>query len=403
MKKRILLYLSLCSMSSMHTHVLKNNMLKNIDHAGFFDRALIDIIAIRQKIKNFLHGKHLWHGAKITFSTSNNTPLETIVRRVETLCGATVIVLPPTYTHLFKFVTPEHKDSVQKYIKSLQKMSLMQRQEHHNSDGCFTGSYAFNPLTQEKMPIFVSDYAIELFDTRNNFAHVGIPAHNTQDFEFAQKHRLDIKIVVKQSSGHDQPHFTKDGKHLTQAYTKEDDDIVIINSGVFDGNHKNAAEKVIATLQERNIGSAYSCPIMYEFCGKKYSLENLKIIEETMHKENLHLSTSQQEIFGVLMNYAQADLLEIVEPFLANIHAVKDLMLELIEESCQIRQISKSYMMTWSQLKSNDSEKVIFKRDITTFQELAKFCSDLVNFLGDFASSCPHALEALKRLKTPHE
>ena len=406
MKKRIIFCISLCFAAQTQPHVLKNSMLKSIDHAGFFDRAIIDIISVRQKIKNFLHGKHLWHGIKMTFAVNNNQSIETVVRRAETICGATFVVLHPTYPNVLKFVTPEHKNSIQKYIKSRESLTTLKRQEDVHFDGYFTGSYAVNPFTKKEMPIYVADYAIELFDVRNNFAHIGIPAHNTKDFEFAQKHRLEVKLVVSgqpQLPAQDQPHMTKDGKHLAQAYTKEDDEIVIVNSDVFDGNHKLAAEKVVAALQELKIGSSFTSPIMYDFFGKKYSLENLKVIEEALLKENLHISAQQKEVLDILMNYAQADLLEIVEPFLVNIYAAKDLMIELIEESCQLRQTGRSYMMTWSQLKGNESEKVIFKRDITTFQELAKFCSDLVNFLGDFASSCPHALEHLKRLKNLHE
>lgn len=406
MKNKILLCISLCLTAPSQPHVLKNTMLKNIDHAGFFDRAIIDIISIRQKIKNFLHGKHLWHGIKLTLSTTNNVPLETIMRRAETICGATFIILSPTYSNVLKFVTAEHKEAAQKYILAIQKLSLLKRQELIKFDGQFTGNYAINPFTNEKMPIYIADYAVELFDTRNNFPHIGVPAHNSKDFEFAQKNHLDIKIVVtgqSQVPACDQPHFNKDGKQLSEAYTKEDDEIVIINSGDFNGNHKESAGKVATAIQELKIGSALTSPIMYDFFGKKYSLENLKIIEETMLKESVHLSAQQKESFGILMNYAQADLLEIVEPFLVSIYAAKDLMIELIEESCKLRSTGRSYMMTWSQLKGNDSEKVIFKRDITTFQELAKFCSDLVNFLGDFASSCPHALESLKKLKSSHE
>lgn len=406
MKKTILLAISLCLTSpiqSSQSYKLTNSMLKTIDSAGFFDRAIIDIITIRQKIKNFLHGKHLWNGAKFTLATNNNLSIETILRRPEIIYGATFVVISPTDKNLFKFVTNNHKDAITKYVNSIQNMSLHQRQEHLKFDGHFTGSYAIHPFSKEQLPIYVSDYANELFDTRNNYVHLAIPAHNSRDFEFAQKHHLDIQLVVNALPGvpaHEHPQFSRDGKHLTHAYTKDDiDEIVIINSDDLNGTPKAAFEKAVSFLQESKIGSAYSTPIMYEFCGKKYSLENLKTIEETLYKEHLSLSPQQKEVFGILMNYTQADLLEIVEPCLQSINAAKDLMIELIEQSCQLRQTKNSYMLKWSQLKSSESERVIFKRDIVTFQELAKFCSDLVNFLGDFASSCPHALEHLKRLK----
>lgn len=406
MKKIIALTISLCLTSpiqSSQSYKLTHSMLKTIDSAGFFDRAIIDIITIRQKIKNFLHGKHLWSGVKCTLATTSSVSLETVLRRTETIYGATFIVISPTDKNLFKFVTNNQKEAITKYVNSIQKLSLHQRQEHVSFEGYFTGSYAIHPLSKKKLPIYVSDYTSELFDTRNNYAHLAIPAHNTKDFEFAQKHHLDIQLVVNAIPGvpaHEHPQFSRDGKHLTHAYTKDDlDEIVIINSDDLNGTPKVAIEKTISFLQESKTGSTYSTPIMYEFCGKKYSLEHLKTIEEALYKEHLSLSSQQQEVFGVLMNYTQSDLLDIVEPCLQSINAAKDLMIELIEQSCQLRQTKNSYMLKWSQLKSSESERVIFKRDIVTFQELAKFCSDLVNFLGDFASSCPHALEHLKRLK----
>lgn len=406
MKKNILNVIFVCSWLSnsieTSSHKLNNSILKNIDQAGFFDRAIFDIINIRQKIKNFLHGKHLWNGICLSLQTSCNQPLEILLKRADAIYGATFIVVPPTHPSLFKFVTSNHLAIVQHYVQAVQAETTLHRQEHGTHEGHFTGSYAIHPFTKVKLPIYVADYAIESFEIRQHYGRMAIPAHNSKDFEFAQKHHLEIKLVIighHNTPAHDQPQFTKDGKHLAQAYTKDDDETIVVHSESLNGNPKAAIEKVVTFITNNNIGKAYCQPVLYEFHEKKYSLESLKTIEEALLKEHLHLSPHQKETFAILMNYAQSDLLDIVEPFLNAIQTAKDLMIELIEESCTLRHTKNCYMLKWSQLKSSDSERTIFKRDIITFHELARFCSDLVNFLGDFASSCPHALENLKRLK----
>ena len=75
-------------------------------------------------------------------------------------------------------------------------------------------------------------------------------------------------------------------------------------------------------------------------------------------------------------------------------------MIEIIAESCELRQKKDAYILQWSKLDpTNISEKDIFKRDINNCSKLSVFCSELIDFLEDFASSCPHALDNLKNLK----
>ena len=74
-------------------------------------------------------------------------------------------------------------------------------------------------------------------------------------------------------------------------------------------------------------------------------------------------------------------------------------MIEIIEESCKLRGKSDAYILKWSRMETVESEKAIFKRDIVNCTSLSTFCSELIDFLEDFASSCPHALENLKNLK----
>lgn len=400
MKKQLLLCLALCISAPTYTHKLHNAMLKTIDQAGFFNRAIIDIIKVRQKIKELLHGKLTWHGAELTLKTDSPSTLTTVVKRPETLYGATFVVVSPEYHNINEFITEEHQEAVSQYLTNISQYSLLQRQEHTQYDGVFTGSYAQHPMTDAKLPVYIADYSSDLFDTRHTHIHIGIPAHISKDFAFAQKHHLPIKqVVTAQShvSKNNQP-IIRDGK-LVEAYTNDDDEILIINSNTLNGTPKAAFTKALQHLETHNSGKEYKAQIIYNFNNHNYSLEQLKTVEDTLLKEHLDLSSTQKESFGVLMNYVQADLLDIVEPFLKNIHAAKDVMIELIQESCQLRNNNNCYMLKWSKLKSNESERVIFKRDITTFHSLGQFCSDLVDFLGDFASSCPVALENLKKLK----
>ena len=143
----------------------------------------------------------------------------------------------------------------------------------------------------------------------------------------------------------------------------------------------------------------YQEHVLYSLHGKSYSIKELQDIEATLCKENKELSHGQKEAFAIAMIQAQSDFLGIVEHFLVHAKDAKELVIELIEESCQLRKNNDCYVLNWSNSKSSESERVMFKRDIITFHALKRFCSDLCDFLGDFASSCPHALENLKNIK----
>ncbi|MBI2353082.1 hypothetical protein HYV11_02445 [Candidatus Dependentiae bacterium] len=414
MKKNILKYIFLCSLTIIVTkassYKLNNVILKNLDQAGFFDRAIYDIINVRQKVKNLLHGKHLWHGISMALQTTANHSLDLIFKRADLLYGATFVVLSPTYPSLFKFVSSECRTEIEHYVQSVVSESMIHRLENHKMEGHFTGHYAFHPMTNKKLPIYVADYALSSFEVRMHNPHLAVPAHHQKDFEFAQKQHLEICLVATgqpNAPAYHQPVFIKDTKQLAHAFIRDADEIIITNSDFLNGSSKDAFENAVHFLIEKQKGKLYTPAMLYEFHGKNYSLDNLKTIETTLLREELHLSAqqlaSQNEIFRILMHYAQADFLEIVGPFLNSIQTVKPLMVELIEESCNFRQTKNCYLLKWCQLKSLETEQIVFRRDILTFHEFIKFNVDLVNFLGDLASSCPHALDNLKKLKKVHE
>ncbi|MBO7657476.1 leucine--tRNA ligase [Candidatus Saccharibacteria bacterium] len=110
--------------------------------------------------------------------------------RPDTIKGATFIVLAPEYQGLDFIVTDDCKDAVAKYKADALKKSEVERQENKEKTGVFTGSYAINPATKEKIPIWVADYVLAGYGTG---AIMAVPAMDERDREFAEK--FDLPIV----------------------------------------------------------------------------------------------------------------------------------------------------------------------------------------------------------------
>jgi len=402
------------------TIILNSSLLRAADNAGIFHGPMIDILQSRIDFVNLVQGEKQWNGVimKVNIADTDNT-LTIYCRRPEIICGATFVVITPDHELANKIITPTHKNTVQEYMNSkafiTNKMqshqtNLYQRQMNSDTHGVFTGSYAINPFTQEKLPIYISDYAIECFDIRHSKARLCVPAHNSKDLEFARIHKLPIKLVVdvqKHLSGKKDnlgpvvaaPLLDKDG-NLTEAYLGEYSACVIVNSNTLDNaSLKDAAAHVLDYLEENNCGTAHSELLQYNYNNQLYSIKDLAKIETALFKnatDNAQVLELKKDL-KIALNYAQADFLEIGEKFLINVKNTKTLMIALIEESCAQRENNNCYLLRWSQLKGEFNEKEIFRRDITSIRDFTLFCKDLVNFLGDLAHSCPKALENIKK------
>lgn len=259
---------SLLSISYLlHPHKLTNQTLKTMDQKGFFDKHIIDILQVRQKIKDFIHGKSIWQGVQLSLKTSSNITCKAIFKRPEMLYGVTFIIIDPLHPNLSSIVTPDNKQAVQSYLKKINSLSYLQRQELKTNEGCFTGSYAFHPITNEKLPIYLADYAINNFDMRSTQVHMAVPAHNNQDFTFAQKYHLPVKVVVTgqdHDPAEDLPKFNKQKNKLLEAYTREDNLCKIINSDFLNGSIKQATEAINKFIDHHNIQQLKQ-PILYHF------------------------------------------------------------------------------------------------------------------------------------------
>ena len=112
----------------------------------------------------------------------------------DTLLGVTFAVLSPEHPLVHTLTTPDQKDAVEKYQKEVLSKSEIDRTElNKDKTGVFTGGYILNPITNEKVPVWIADYVLMSYGTG---AVMAVPAHDERDFEFSQKYGLPIKSVI---------------------------------------------------------------------------------------------------------------------------------------------------------------------------------------------------------------
>lgn len=228
------------------TSVTKKNlnqwMLKITKYA---DRLLDDLDKLDwpEKVKKMQSdwiGKS--YGAEVDFKVDGKEEqIKVYTTRPDTLYGATFMVVAPEHELAAKLATEEQKSAVEEYIYKASMKSSVDRLQDKEKTGVFTGSYAINPLNNELVPIWISDYVLADYGTG---AIMCVPAHDDRDFDFAMKFNLPIIQVI-----------AKDGKeieNLTEAYTEPG---VMINSGDFNGMSSiDAKRDVPGILESKGIG-----------------------------------------------------------------------------------------------------------------------------------------------------
>ncbi|MBI4716332.1 MAG: leucine--tRNA ligase [Planctomycetes bacterium] len=115
--------------------------------------------------------------------------------RPDTLFGATYMVLAPEHPLVETITTPEHRAAVDQYAAAARKRSDLDRTaDTREKTGVFTGAYALNPVSGERIPIWIADYVLMGYGTG---AIMAVPGSDTRDFEFACKFDLPIVAVVR--------------------------------------------------------------------------------------------------------------------------------------------------------------------------------------------------------------
>lgn len=192
--------------------------------------------SIKEQQRNWI-GRSI--GASVFFDVDGaDKQVEVFTTRPDTLFGASYMVLAPEHELVDQIASADQTDAIAAYRKGIASKSDLERTDlNKDKSGVFTGAYAINPINGEKLPIWIADYVLASYGTG---AIMAVPAHDTRDFEFAQKFDLNIKPVIA------------GGDVTAEAYTG---DGVHINSDFLDGlNKTDAIEKAIAWLEDNKCG-----------------------------------------------------------------------------------------------------------------------------------------------------
>ncbi len=170
--------------------------------------------------------------------------------RVDTIYGATSVQLAPEHPLVADMIArnPELRAQVEQMIAEQRRAKEAGDIGAIEKHGVFTGRYAKNPYNGEAVPVWVANYILMDYGTG---AIMSVPAHDERDYEFAQKYKLDIRLVILPQST--DPEETMTAPELP--FTSEDG--ILVNSGEYGGlNCEEAIKKMSALAEEKGFGKA---------------------------------------------------------------------------------------------------------------------------------------------------
>lgn len=195
--------------------------------------------AIKESQKNWI-GKS--KGASVFFNVENSeNKIEVFTTRPDTIFGVSFMVLAPEHDLVKQITTKDRKEAIENYINKTAKRSERERMADIKSvSGEFTGAYAVHPFSEEKIPVWISDYVLASYGTG---AVMSVPAGDERDYAFAKHFNIEIPNIFE-------------GIDISkEAYSEKGVDVVLQNSDFLNGlKIKDALNKSIKVLEENNIG-----------------------------------------------------------------------------------------------------------------------------------------------------
>ena len=149
-------------------------------------------------------------GAEIVFYTEGEAPvaINIFTTRADTVYGVTFMVLAPESEYVSLVTTADQKDEVDKYLEQTRKRTERERIADRRVSGVFSGSYAVNPVSHCRIPIYISDYVLAGYGTG---AIMAVPAHDSRDYAFARHFAMPIVPLVEGADVSEESFDAKEG------------------------------------------------------------------------------------------------------------------------------------------------------------------------------------------------
>jgi leucyl-tRNA synthetase len=190
-------------------------------------------------------------GAKVEFKIAEMQgvgPIEVFTTRIDTIYGASAIILAPTHPAVEKLLSWAQADSIEwtRLSKMRQTSVKTENLAVMEKEGFFTGRFAINPFNGEKIPIWVGNFVLMEYGTG---AIMAVPAHDQRDFEFCRKYSLPVRVVIQQREGE-----ALVEEKMTVAF-EEHQNGKLVHSGPFDGlSPEDAVAEMTAFAEQKGFG-----------------------------------------------------------------------------------------------------------------------------------------------------
>jgi len=155
-------------------------------------------------------------GAEMRFEIKGqDAPITIFTTRADTIFGVTFMVLAPESEYVARLVTDEQRQDVDQYLAWVKHRTERERIADRKVTGVFSGSYAINPLTNNEIPIYISDYVLAGYGTG---AIMAVPAHDSRDYAFAKHFNLPVVPLIEGADVSEQSFDAKEGRMMNSGF-----------------------------------------------------------------------------------------------------------------------------------------------------------------------------------------